>query len=138
MNAIVDTNVIAYYLLGTEPFAAEAHRFWQSVDQPVAPAHWQAELANVVWMAIRTGALRPDEGHRRLDFASRLRIRAQPIGALWQVALTLSLESGVSPYDTLFVALAQTQRLPLATFDKQVLKAFPDVALRPKDIVDER
>jgi predicted nucleic acid-binding protein len=40
----------------------------------------------------------------------------------------------VSPYDTLFVALAQRQDLPLATFDKQVLKVFPNVAVRPKDL----
>ena len=134
MHAVVDTNVVAYYLLGTDPFVAETRDFWQAVDQPVAPAHWQAELASVLWMAVRTGALPADEGHRRLDFASRLRIRAVPIGSLWQAALTLSLRSGVSPYDTLFVALAHSHDLPLATFDKQVLKAFPEVALRPKDI----
>jgi predicted nucleic acid-binding protein len=134
MNAVVDTNVVAYYLLGTEPFASETRDFWQAVEQPIAPAHWQAELASVLWMAVRTGALPADEGHRRLDFASRLRIRALPIGSLWQAALTLSLSTGVSPYDTLFVALAQSQDLPLATFDKQVLKVFPDVASRPKDI----
>ena len=134
MNAVVDTNVVAYYLLGTEPFGAETRHFWQAVEQPIAPAHWQAELARVVWMAVRAGALPADEGHRRLDFASRLRIRGLPIGSLWQSALSLSLSSGVSPYDTLFVALAQSQDLPLATFDKQVLKVFPDVAFRPKDI----
>jgi predicted nucleic acid-binding protein len=134
MNAVVDTNVIAYYLLGTEPFAAETHDFWQSVEQPIAPAHWQAELASVLWMAIRAGALPANEGHRRLDFASRLRVRGLPIGSLWQGALALSLNSGVSPYDTLFVALAQSHDLPLATFDKQVLKAFPGIGLRPKDI----
>ncbi|PYR63905.1 MAG: hypothetical protein DMF87_22205 [Acidobacteria bacterium] len=137
MSAVVDTNVVAYYLLGTEPFALEARRFWRATDQPLAPAHWQAELANVVWMAIRTGAVSADEGHRRLDFASRLRVQAVPIGSLWQLALTLSLESGLSAYDTLFVALAQRRRLPLVTFDKQVLKVFPDVAKRPGDIAPE-
>jgi predicted nucleic acid-binding protein len=134
MNAVVDTNVVVYYLLGTEPFALEARRFWQATGHPLAPAHWQAELANVVWMAVRTGALSADEGHRRLDFASRLRIQTVPIGSLWQVALTLSLDSGVAAYDTLFVALAQRRRLPLVTFDKQLLKAFPDIAQRPRDI----
>ena len=135
MNAVVDTNVVAYYLLGTQPFAAETRDFWKAIDQPIAPAHWQAELVNVLWMAVRAGALPADEGHRRLDFASRLRIRPLPIGSLWQDALRLSLSSGVSPYDTLFVALAQSNDLRLATFDKQVLKAFPGVAVRPKDIV---
>ena len=135
MKAVVDTHVVAYYLLGTQPFAAEARRFWRTVDSPVAPAHWQAELASVLWMATRTGAIPTDEGHRRLDFASRLRIQAVPVGRLWQGALALSLSSDVSPYDTLFVALARSRRLPLVTFDKQVLKAFPDVAQRPADIV---
>jgi predicted nucleic acid-binding protein len=134
MSAVVDTNVVAYYLLGSEPFAVEARHFWQSTDQPIAPAHWQAELTNVLWMAVRTGTLSPEEGHRRLDFASRLRLRSVPIGSLWQSALTLSLGSGLSAYDTLFVALAQRRRLPLVTFDKQVLKAFPDVAKLPGDI----
>ena len=137
MSAVVDTNVVAYYLLGSAPFAAEARRFWQAIDQPIAPAHWQAELANVVWLAVRTGALSADEGHRRLDFASRLRVQVVPIGSLWQRALSLSLESSLSAYDTLFIALAQRRRLPLVTFDKHVLKAFPDVAKRPGDIATE-
>jgi predicted nucleic acid-binding protein len=137
MSAVVDTNVVAYYVLGTEPFAMEARDFWRATGQPVAPAHWQAELANVLRMAVRTGALSADEGHRRLDFASRLRVRSVPIGSLWQSALTLSLDSGLSAYDTLFVALARHRKLPLVTFDKQVLKAFPDVARRPGDIATE-
>ena len=137
MNAVVDTNVVAYYLLGAEPFTVEARRFWHAVDQPCAPAHWQAELANVLWMAVRTGALSPEEGYRRLDFASRLRIRTVAIGTLWQAALTLSVRSGVAAYDTLFVVLAQRRGFPLATFDNQVLKAFPDVARRPGAIASK-
>jgi predicted nucleic acid-binding protein len=138
MSAVVDTNVVAYYLLGTEPFAVEARQFWQARHQPVAPAHWQAELANVLWLAVRMGALPADEGHRRLDFASRLRVRSVPIGSLWQSALSLSLESGLSAYDTLFVALARRRRLPLVTFDTHVLKAFPDVAQRPGNIATQQ
>lgn len=134
MNAVVDTNVIAYYLLGTEPFAQEASEFWRSLDQPYAPAHWQAELVNVLWMAVRSGTLSSEHAHRRLDFASRLRIRTVAIGTLWQEALTLAVRSDVSAYDTSFVVLAQRRSLPLATFDQRVLKAFPDVARRPGSI----
>ncbi len=131
MRAVVDTNVVAYYLLGTAPFAREAQHFWKAVERPLAPAHWQAELANVVWMAVRAGVLSAEEGHRRLDFASRLRIESVAIGSFWQAALTLSLQSEVSAYDTLFVALAQRRRLRLVTFDKQLLKLFPTVAQHP-------
>jgi predicted nucleic acid-binding protein len=44
------------------------------------------------------------------------------------------LDSGLSAYDTLFVALARRRRLPLVTFDKQILKAFPDIAGRPSNM----
>lgn len=137
MTVVVDTNVVAYYLLGTEPFADEARQFWQSVDQTTAPAHWKAELANVVWMAVRTGVLPVTEGHRRLDFAGRLRVRSVSIRTLWQAALTTALTSGVTVYDTLFVELANRRRLPLVTFDAKVLNAFPNVAQRPSAVLSK-
>jgi predicted nucleic acid-binding protein len=66
MKAVVDTNVVAYFLLGTRSFVDEALQFWQTVSETIAPAVWEAELANVVWMAIRTGVLfeAPAEGNR--------------------------------------------------------------------------
>lgn len=131
MTYIVDTNVIAYYLLGTQPFADEAREFWRGVGPTAAPAHWQAELATVIWMAVRSGVLAPEEGHRRLDFAGRLHVRSVPIGTLWQPALAAALAAGVAVYDTLFVELAKRQRSFLVTFDAKVLKAFPEVARRP-------
>ena len=53
MKAVVDTNVIAYFLLGTQPFAAEARTFLAAVTRPTAPTLWEAEIANVMWMATR-------------------------------------------------------------------------------------
>jgi len=109
----------------------ETRRFWRAVGQPVAPALWAAELANVIWMAIRTGVLAADEGQRRLSLATRLRIRSICIRTLWQGALARAAATDVSVYDTLFVELAVRRRLPLVTFDARILKAFPDVAHRP-------
>ena len=134
---VVDTNVVAYYLLGTEPFADEVRAFWRAAGAVSAPAHWQAELANVIWMAVRTGVVAADEGHRRLDFASRLRIRSVSIGSLWQRALATALDADVSVYDSLFVELARRQRSRLITFDARVLKAFPDIARRPSSAASE-
>jgi hypothetical protein len=41
----------------------------------------------------------------------------------------------VAVYDTLFVELAVREEMPLATFDAAVLKAFPDIAVRPSAVV---
>ena len=134
MTAVVDTNVVAYYLLGTEPFLEEVLQFWRTVEDAWAPVHWEAELANAVWMAVRTGVLPRDEGHQKLDLAGRLGIQSVPNRSLWQSALTRALDSGAAVYDTLFVELAAQRNVPLATFDRNILKKFPEIAKRPSSL----
>ncbi len=134
MTAVVDTNVVAYYLLGTEPFLEEVRQFWRTVEDAWAPVHWEAELANAVWMAVRTGVLPSDEGHQKLDLAARLGIQSVPVRSLWQPALTRALDSGAAVYDTLFVELAAQRNVPLATFDRNILKKFPEIAKRPSSL----
>ena len=131
MKAVVDTNVVAYYLLGTEPFVEEVRQFWRTLEEASAPTHWEAELANAVWMAVRMGVLPAEEGHRKLDMAARLGIESVAPRSLWQPALTRALSSGAAVYDTLFVELAVRRSLPLATFDRNVLEKFPEIAHRP-------
>ena len=134
MTAVVDTNVVAYYLLGTEPFIEEVRQFWRTVDEAWAPVHWEAELANTIWMAVRMGVLPSDEGHQKLDLAARLGIQSVPTRSLWQPALSRAVDSGAAVYDTLFVELAAQRNLSLATFDKTVLKKFPEIAKRPRSL----
>ncbi len=107
LKAVVDTNVVAYYLLGTPRFA------------------------NVVWMAVRTGVLPVKDSLGKLRLAVRIGVQAMSIRALWGDAFPRSLESGVAVYDTLFVELASRERVRFATFDQKLVKAYPDVACRP-------
>jgi predicted nucleic acid-binding protein len=131
VTCVIDTNVVAYYLLGTEPFVEEARQFISIASHGLAPAVWEAELANVVWMAIRAGVLPPEEGPVRLKLAARMGIESVPTRSLCQGALLRSVMSGVAVYDTLFVELAVREGCSLATFDKGILRAFPDIAKRP-------
>ena len=127
----MDTNVVAYYLLGTPEFASETRRFWEDVREPLAPALWEAELANVIWMAIRMGALQDTEGAARLHLARRLGIRTVTTRSLWHGALLRAVQSEVAVYDTLFVELADREGVPLATFDQRLLTSWPAIARRP-------
>ncbi len=104
MRVVIDTNVITYYLLRTEPFYQEARDLWHWVEDPVAPSFWAAELANALWGVTRAGAL------------SRALAANHPV------------------YDTLFVELAERRSLPLATFDQKLIKLFPRVAVRPREL----
>jgi predicted nucleic acid-binding protein len=132
VKAVVDTNVIAYFLLGTEVFREECERFWRDVEDPIAPASWEAELANVLRMATRKQVLDLPEALHRLELAQALGIRSIPIRHLWHGALVRAHESGVAAYDTLFVELADRESIPLATFNEPVIKAFPRLAMRPR------
>lgn len=134
MKAVVDTNVVAYLLLGIETFVEEARSCFEAVSDPVAPAHWEAELTNVVWMAIRAGVLPAEEGPVRLGLARRLGIESVATVTLCQGALLRAVTTGVSVYDTLFLELAIRAGCPLVTFDTALLRAFPDVARRPRDL----
>jgi predicted nucleic acid-binding protein len=136
VKVVVDTNVVAYLLLGTEAFVDEARACFATVANPIAPVHWEAELANVVWMAIRSGILPAAEGPGRVALARRLGIESVNTATLCQGALLRSVTSGVAVYDTLFVELAARAACPLVTFDKALIKAFPDIALRPRDLTE--
>ncbi len=128
---VADTNVLAYYLLRTEPFAGEARRFWRIFEAVAAPDSWRAELMNVLWMAVRTKYIDLAGAHRRFRRAENLIAETVPARLLRPAALRLAVQYDHPAYDTLFVAAAQRHRAPLATFDKGLLARFPAVAYRP-------
>jgi predicted nucleic acid-binding protein len=64
-----------------------------------------------------------------------MRAAGYATSTLSQGALLRANETGVSVYDTLCVELAARSSCSLVKFDKAVLKAFPDIACRPRDLV---
>ena len=135
MKAVVDTNVVAYFLLGTPRFVAEAREFWNQADQLLAPAVWEAEIANVVWMASRAKVISAQDATAKLALAGRLGVLSINNRTLWHGALARSIRSGVAVYDSLFVELADREGVAMATFDDKVLKAYPEIAKRPRDLL---
>lgn len=131
MKAVVDTNVIAYYLLGTPDFASHVRRFWKQTSELLAPSLWEAEIANTLWMAVRTGVLPTTDLPEKFSQATRLGIHSVAVRTLWEGAIVRSLHSQVAVYDTLFVELADREGLPLVTYDKKLLDAYPEIARRP-------
>jgi len=135
LKVVVDTNVVAYYLLATEPFVEEVRGFWHRPLDLAAPALWEAEMSNVLWMAVRTGVIDKRVALQRLGMAARLGIRSVATRRLWRGALTRAMNSTIAAYDTLFVELAVRERRPLVTFDAKLLATFPEVAVRPNLVI---
>ena len=84
MNAVVDTNVVAYFVLGTDRFVDEARTFIAALDEAWAPAVWEAELANVLWMATRPNVLSIDAAARGPTRATGWDVHAVPNRRLLQ------------------------------------------------------
>ena len=137
LSAVVDTNVAAYFLLGTEPYAAPCERFFAALRDGIAPSTWEVELGNVLWLAARSGVLPPSEALARLRLSRRLGITSVPPADLCQGALLRSIHSGIAVYDSLFVEVAIRSGRRLATFDGALLRAFPDIAARPDDLLEQ-
>jgi len=131
MRAVVDTNVIAYYLFHIPEHELEMREFWAGLREPLAPALWEAELSNVIWMSVRSGVLAAGDAPMKLELARRLGINTVPVRSLWHGALLRAIQTGVAVYDTLFVELAEREGVSLVTFDKRLLQAWPGIARRP-------
>lgn len=123
---VADTNLIAYYFI-PGPQSAEAHRVLGRDEEWYAPPQWQGEFLNVLWLSIRRNAISAalaDQAY--VEAATLIQTTERPH---FRAVLGLAIESGCSPYDCEFVALAQATGAPLVTNDQKVLAAFPGVAV---------
>lgn len=127
---VVDTNTIAYLYLPTSGTPSVEHLLERDRDW-VAPQLWRSELRNILALYVRKDIL---------DFTTACRIQGKAevlmAGGEYDVdsmsVLSAARRGGCSAYDGEFVALAQSLAKPLITADKQLLRAFPDVAVTAK------
>jgi predicted nucleic acid-binding protein len=118
----------------TEPHFVEAERFWSRNLAVAAPALWEAELVNALWVALRIGSVEADQGLEKLGLVRGLGITTVPVHDLWQGAFVLAAAHDHPSYDTLYMELAQRLDVPLVTFDERLLEKFPGIAVRPGNV----
>ncbi len=123
---VFDTNVVADALLGTTGIREEALKALRDADEIVVPDLFFAELANVVWQYVSRAGVPLSRGLELLDDAEALVTRSVPASALWHRALELAVERGHPAYDTLFVALAETEGTKLVTREARLRQRFPE------------
>ena len=124
---VVDTNAVAYLLLGGEK-TPEARLAFRKDPAWAAPLLWRSEFRNVLAVYLR---------RRRLGLMDALEVmrEAEALfrGAEYSVesgqVLKLVSASGCSAYDCEFVALAQQLGVPLLTSDAEILRQFPQTAI---------
>lgn len=132
---MVDTDVLAAAALAEEPRAVEASRLLARASERLAPSHWKAEFANVVWKAVRFGGLAEKSVSHVLDTIGGLSITTVDVAELWRGAVARGIAAAHPAYDTLFVELAHRERIPLATYDQALWRKFPTVARSPTAVL---
>ncbi len=127
---VVDTNVLVAFV-----FKGDLHQTARAVffrdRQWHAPTIWLSEFRNVVVTHLRTGLLEPARGVRGMYSARRIITSVRTHSMEDDAVIRIAIPSRCTAYDCEYVALAQQLRVPLITWDRQVLEAFPEIAQRP-------
>ena len=124
---VVDTNLIGYLFL-TSDRSAQAERALRKDPEWSTPLLWRSELRNVLAHYVRRSLLGLEDAQRIMNVATdTMSGREYPVSS--EQVLRLAANSGCSAYDCEFVYLAQDLGVALVTVDRQVLRAFPEIAV---------
>jgi predicted nucleic acid-binding protein len=133
---VADANAVAALVLPGEE--SELVDQLQRADSTwVAPPLILSELRSVIAKLVRTRRRTPAQGLALLDLAvealDAVTFEPDPLRVFELVA-----SSGCSSYDCEYVAVAEELGCPLATFDREVLRAFPAIAVHPLELSARR
>lgn len=141
---MVDTNVLVAALLGTRHAHEAALTSLQTASELHAPESLKVELLSVLWQSIRFADLEPEAAFAALQDVEALVTVFHPVDDLLEPALLLALDRDHSPYDTLFVALAErldgasgvaeTGPVRVLTLDQALQRRFPDWCEAPGEV----
>jgi predicted nucleic acid-binding protein len=123
---VVDSNVLAYLHVGREHHLA-AESLLRQDSEWAAPFLWRSEFRNVLSGCVRRGELELAEAVSTHVEAEGM-MRESEFAVDSELVLQLAHESACTAYDCEYVALAIRLGVKLVTMDKQVLRAFPDIA----------
>jgi predicted nucleic acid-binding protein len=126
---VIDTNVLAARYLGTGDLRERVMREIGTSQSWFSPPIWRSEFNSVLMKYLRHRGLQLEAAicaHAEAESAITLLRQPDP-----EEVLPLALRSGCSTYDCEYVVSARNAGLPLFTFDKRVIKAFPGTAREP-------
>lgn len=130
---VVDTNLMTYLFVASAR-TAEAEAVLKRDPVWSAPVLWRSEFRNTLATLVRRHALALDAALTILNEAERW-MQGHEYTVNSSAILQLADASRCTAYDCEFVSLAQDLEIPLVTADRQLLKAFPSIAISPSHFV---
>ena len=95
------------------------------ISGAIVPALWRLEVANALQVAVRRRRIATAYRDRVLRRLSRMLITIDPEGQAhaWTSVLHLSDTQKLTVYDAAYLELAHRRELPLATLDRDLVRA---------------
>ncbi|MEG0413418.1 MAG: type II toxin-antitoxin system VapC family toxin [Comamonas sp.] len=126
---VIDASVTAAWLL-PDSASADTQRLYARIRRhevdPQAPNVWQWECGNLIASGVNIGRIPQSsvEGLWGVLEAIRHRVELHELApAQHKAVLDVALDTGLPVYDAAYLWLAQSLRLPLATFDPAQITA---------------
>ncbi|SRR5258706_13143945 len=123
----VDVNTIAYHWF-ISPHSSAIKELFARDNDWVAPALWRSEFRNVLASQMRFQELAlVDALDIWMEAEKMMKKKEYPVST--SSILSLVTQSNCSAYDCEYVALAYQLDVKLITYDKQLLKEYPTIAM---------
>lgn len=136
---VIDAMIAAYALIKVPGFTGDVNHALEKDAICASPPLWRSELRNVLLQYVRSRDenipgtdLELGDALRKMEKAERL-LAGRTFEVKTEAVMRVAEESGLSAYDSEYVALAKDLGTKLLTTDQSVLDAFPETAVHPKD-----
>ena len=123
----VDVNTIAYHWF-ISPHSNAIKELFSKDSDWVAPALWRSEFRNILANQIRFQKLALLDALEIWSGAEKM-MKKKELPTNTSSVLILVAESNCSAYDCEYIAIARHFNVNLITYDKQLIKEFPDIAM---------
>jgi predicted nucleic acid-binding protein len=131
---VADANLIAALILPISNHTETAEQILTTDRDWAAPTLWRSEFCNILATAERNGVM-------KLELAVEAMETAEQVmgGSEFEVSsvetLKLAAASGCTAYDSEYMLLAKELGVKLVTYDKKLLREFPEIAIHPEDLL---
>lgn len=131
---VVDANLVGYFFIEGE-FTPLTLQVFEKDPDWYAPLLWQSEMRSIVTKHFRFQGMTFDKSQLVMNEAHDLMFEHER-NVSSNLVIELVALSKCTSYDCEYVALAKEMNLTLVTFDKDIMRDFPQIAVSPQDFVN--
>lgn len=128
---VVDTNIIASLWVPND-MDERVYMVFKKDNDWIASLLWRSEFRNVLSIYLRKNILELLVVLQAIEEAEQL-MAANEFEVNSTQVMSLVSDSSYSAYNCEFIALADDLNIQLVTFDKKIIREFPNIAISPKE-----